>query len=212
MTENLFINLRINPQKLIPKLSNIKENIKSDSPQNIIIDYGGPNIGKPLHVGHLRPLNIGRSIYNINKVVGNKVYSDIHLGDWGMPVAQIITYCELENLKLDAISIEMLEEIYPNASEKYRTDKKFQKKAREKNKLLTSGDKLTLKNWEKISDTTISALKETLAMLNHDFDYWWGESNVNDLIPDMLENLKILGKIEKDDGAIISAEPTDPRI
>ena len=210
--KNLFINLKINAELIIEDLKNVDKHILLTKKEEIIIDYGGPNIGKPLHVGHLRPLNIGRSIYNTNKIVGNKVYSDIHLGDWGMPVAQIITYCELENLKLDAISIEMLEEIYPNASEKYRTDKKFQEKAREKNKLLTSGDKLTLKNWEKISDITISALKETLAMLNHDFDYWWGESNVNDLIPDMLENLKILGKIEKDDGAIISAESTDPRI
>jgi len=210
--KNLFINLKINAELIIENLKNVEKHVLSADKEEIIIDYGGPNIGKPLHVGHLRPLNIGRSIYNTNKMAGNKVYSDIHLGDWGMPVAQIITYCELENLKLDAISIEMLEEIYPNASEKYRTDKKFQEKAREKNKLLTSGDKLTLKNWEKISDTTISALKETLAMLNHDFDYWWGESNVNDLIPDMLENLKILGKIEKDDGAIISAESTDPRI
>ena len=72
--------------------------------------------------------------------------------------------------------------------------------------------KLTLKNWGKISDITISALKETLALLHHDFDYWWGESTVNDLIPDMLKSLESHGKIEKDDGAVISAETTDPRI
>mgnify|MGYP005989496333 CR=1 FL=1 len=210
--KNLFINLKINAELIITDLANVNKRILSTNREEVIIDYGGPNIGKPLHVGHLRPLNIGRSIYNINKVVGNKVYSDIHLGDWGMPVAQIITYCELEDLKLDDISIEMLEEIYPNASTKYKTEKKFKEKAQETNKLLTSGDKVTLKNWGKISDITISALRETLAMLHHDFDYWWGESTVNDLIPEMLKNLEIHGKIEKDDGAVISAEPTDPRI
>ena len=210
--KNLFINLKINAELIIEDLKNVDKHILLTKKEEIIIDYGGPNIGKPLHVGHLRPLNIGRSIYNTNKIVGNKVYSDIHLGDWGMPVAQIITYCELENLNLDDISIEMLEEIYPNASVKYRSDKKFKEKAQEKNKLLTSGDKLTLQNWKKISDITINALKETLAMLHHDFDYWWGESNVNDLIPDMLKSLEIHRKIEKDDGALISAESTDPRI
>ena len=210
--KNLFINLKINAELIITDLANVNKRILSTNREEVIIDYGGPNIGKPLHVGHLRPLNIGRSIYNINKVVGNKVYSDIHLGDWGMPVAQIITYCELEDLKLDDISIEMLEEIYPNASTKYKTEKKFKEKAQETNKLLTSGDKVTLKNWEKISDITISALRETLAMLHHDFDYWWGESTVNDLIPEMLKNLETHGKIEKDDGAVISAETTDPRI
>ena len=65
ITENLFINLRINPQKIIPKLSDIESNVKTESPERIIIDYGGPNIGKPLHVGHLRPLNIGRRVYLI---------------------------------------------------------------------------------------------------------------------------------------------------
>ena len=210
--KNLFINLKINAELIITDLENVNKRILSTNKEEVIIDYGGPNIGKPLHVGHLRPLNIGRSIYNINKVVGNKVYSDIHLGDWGMPVAQIITYCELENLKLDDVSIEMLEEIYPTASAKYKTEKKFKEKAQETNKLLTSGDKVTHKNWRKISDITISALRETLAMLHHDFDYWWGESTVNDLIPEMLKNLEIHGKIEKDDGAVISAEPTDPRI
>jgi arginyl-tRNA synthetase len=210
--KNLFISLKINAELIITDLENVNKRILSTNKEEVIIDYGGPNIGKPLHVGHLRPLNIGRSIYNINKVVGNKVYSDIHLGDWGMPVAQIITYCELENLKLDDVSIEMLEEIYPTASAKYKTEKKFKEKAQETNKLLTSGDKVTHKNWEKISDITISALRETLAMLHHDFDYWWGESTVNDLIPEMLKNLEIHGKIEKDDGAVISAEPTDPRI
>src|SRR6056300_311167 len=210
--KNLFINLKINAELIIENLKNVEKHVLLADKEEIIIDYGGPNIGKPLHVGHLRPLNIGRSIYNINKIVGNKVYSDIHLGDWGMPVAQIITYCELEDLKLDDISIEMLEEIYPNASVKYKTEKKLKEKAQETNKLLTSGDKVTLKNWRKISDITISALRETLAMLHHDFDYWWGESTVNDLIPEMLKNLETHGKIEKDDGAVISAETTDPRI
>ena len=209
---NFFINLKINAESILENLINVKEYIKTDNKESLIIDYGGPNIGKPLHVGHLRPLNIGKSIYNTNKIIGNRIYSDIHLGDWGMPVAQIITYCELENINFESLTIGMLEDIYPNASTKYRSDEKFKEKAQETNKKLSSGDRITILNWEKISKITINALKQTLSVLDHDFDYWWGESSVNNLIPDMLEKLKNDKKIEKDDGAFISTQPTDPRI
>tara|TARA_B110000003_G_C16646208_1_gene532166 strand:+ start:859 stop:2502 length:1644 start_codon:yes stop_codon:yes gene_type:complete len=209
---NLFINLKINAELILENLINVEEYIKTDNRESLIIDYGGPNIGKPLHVGHLRPLNIGRSIYNTNKIIGNRIYSDIHLGDWGMPVAQIITYCEVENINFESLTIEMLENIYPNASTKYRSDEEFKEQAQETNKKLSSGESITILNWEKISKITINALKQTLSVLGHEFDYWWGESSVNNLIPDMLEKLKNDKKIEKDDGAFISAQPTDPRI
>ncbi len=90
ITEKNFFNFKINLNNVQNYLENFKENVKTEHPKKIIIDYGGPNIGKPLHVGHLRTLNIGRSLYETNKLIGNSVISDIHLGDWGMPVAQII--------------------------------------------------------------------------------------------------------------------------
>jgi arginyl-tRNA synthetase len=210
--KNLFINIQINAESIIGNLENVKNNVLRDKKESVIIDYGGPNIGKPLHVGHLRPLNIGRSVYLTNKIIGNDINSDIHLGDWGMPVAQIITYCELEDFSFDELTINMLEEIYPNASKKYSTDENFKKKSQETNKKLSSGEKEIFSNWRKISELTLTSLKETLLILNHDFDYWWGESSVNDLIPDMLQNLESEGKIEKDEGAFISSQITDPRI
>ena len=212
IANNYFINLRVKAEEILPKLKDVEKTIQAAHKENIIIDYGGPNIGKPLHVGHLRPLNIGRSIYNTNKIVGNKIYSDIHLGDWGMPVAQIITYCKLENINIEDLSVEMLEQIYPKASKKYSRDEEFKHEAQATNKLLTSGDIQALKSWETISKLTLSALRKTLSILNHNFDYWWGESSVNDLIPSMLESLESDKKIEKDNGAFISAQLTDPRI
>ena len=212
IADNLFINLRIDVTKIFNKLSDVEQTVRVANPKDIIIDYGGPNIGKPLHVGHLRPLNIGRSIYLINKIIGNNIKSDIHLGDWGMPVAQIITYCELEGVDFNQLTIDMLEEIYPNASKKYSADDNFRKKSLETNKKLSSGEEEVYSKWKKISKLTLTSLKETLFTLNHDFDYWWGESSVNDLIPDMLQNLESEGKIEKDDGAFISSQITDPRI
>ena len=210
--KNLFINIQINAESIIGNLEDVKNNVLRDNKESVIIDYGGPNIGKPLHVGHLRPLNIGRSIYLTNKITGNDINSDIHLGDWGMPVAQIITYCEFEEISFDELTINMLEEIYPNASKKYSSDDNFKKKSQETNKKLSSGEKEVFSNWKKISELTLTSLKETLLTLNHDFDYWWGESSVNDLIPDMLRSLESEGKIEKDDGALISSQITDPRI
>ena len=210
--KNLFINIQINAESIIGNLEDVKNNILKDKKESVIIDYGGPNIGKPLHVGHLRPLNIGRSIYLTNKIIGNDINSDIHLGDWGMPVAQIITYCELEGISFDELTINMLEEIYPNASKKYSADDNFKKRSQETNKKLSSGEKEVFSNWKKISELTLTSLKETLLTLNHDFDYWWGESSVNNLIPDMLQSLESDGKIEKDDGAFISSQITDPRI
>ena len=210
--KNLFINIHINAESILGNLEDVKNNVLRDNKESVIIDYGGPNIGKPLHVGHLRPLNIGRSIYLTNKITGNDINSDIHLGDWGMPVAQIITYCEFEEISFDELTINMLEEIYPNASKKYSSDDNFKKKSQETNKKLSSGEKEVFSNWKKISELTLTSLKETLLTLNHDFDYWWGESSVNDMIPDMLRSLESEGKIEKDDGALISSQITDPRI
>ena len=210
--KNLFINIQINAESIIGNLEDVKNNILNDKKESVIIDYGGPNIGKPLHVGHLRPLNIGRSIYLTNKIIGNDIKSDIHLGDWGMPVAQIITYCELEEISFDELTINMLEEIYPSASKKYSSDDNFKEKSQETNKKLSSGEKEVFSDWKKISELTLTSLKETLLILNHDFDYWWGESSVNELIPDMLQNLENEGKIEKDGGAFISSQITDPRI
>ena len=103
--KNLFINIHINAESILGNLEDVKNNILREDKESIIIDYGGPNIGKPLHVGHLRPLNIGKSIYLTNKIIGNDIKSDIHLGDWGMPVAQIITYCELEKISFDELTI-----------------------------------------------------------------------------------------------------------
>ena len=88
-TELGFLNLVFNHNVLIKQITNKKSDFVNDNSQKIIFDYGGPNIGKPLHVGHMRTLNIGRSLYNIHSFIGNDVISDIHLGDWGMPLSLI---------------------------------------------------------------------------------------------------------------------------
>ena len=212
ITKNYFINIRINLDNCEKFLLNIRKDIKNKNSKNILIDYGGPNIGKPLHVGHLRSLNIGRSIKELNKIVGNKVTTDIHLGDWGMPVAQIIAFCESKDINIKSITADKLIEIYPSSSELYTNSEKFAKLAKEKNKKLNELDKETIENWKHIREASIKSMKEILDTLNHEFDLWLGESSVNELIEPMLNSLKKEGKVDFDDGALVSTQNTDPKI
>ena len=212
ITKNYFINIKINLNKSEIFLSNIKENLITSAPKKIIIDYGGPNIGKPLHVGHLRSLNIGRSLKELNKIVGHQVTTDIHLGDWGMPIAQIIAFCELENIDIKTITAEKLIDIYPRASTLYSDSEDFEKLAKQKNKELNSEEKKVIDQWSFLKNISINSIKETLLILKHDFDLWLGESDVNELIEPMIESLKKDGKLLVDDNALISSQETDPKI
>ena len=207
-----FLNLSLNHIYLMKNLTNTQSDFENEQKDKIIFDYGGPNIGKPLHVGHMRTLNIGRSLYNIHSFIGNEVVSDIPLGDWGMPIAQIITYLEKEDLKIHNLDSSQLEIIYPKASEEYKQNKEFKTRAQEINKLLNNNDQQLLKMWESIKDISIQSLEENFEILGHSFDYWLGESDVNSLIPEMIEELLKDKKIIYDDGALISAEDTDPKI
>ena len=211
ITEKNFINININLKSFFETINDLEINLQTNN-NKIIIDYGGPNIGKPLHVGHLRSLNIGRSLYEINKIAGNSVVSDIHLGDWGMPISQILTYCEINDMSPHDLDINELVEIYPQASSLYETSKTFSEKALNINKLLNNNDVNYINQWKAIKKISIYSIKETLNKLGHDFDLWLGESDVNKLIPPMLNDLKEKNKISEDDGALISNQDTDPKI
>ena len=212
ITEKYFINLKINIELFVPEIENLREAIKVKKLKRIIFDYGGPNIGKPLHVGHLRSLNIGRSLYQINKFAGHKVLNDIHLGDWGMPVAQIICYIDEHNIDLEKVKIDDLEEIYPKASELYAKDLDFKLKAQDINKQLNQKKESQIIKWKNIKDISVQSIQETLSLLGHDFDLWMGESDVNNLIPTMINRLEEKNKISIDNGAYISNFQSDPKI
>ncbi len=212
ITKNYFINLELNMTCFISYFKEIENNIKVDIPKKIIFDYGGPNIGKPLHVGHLRSLNIGRSLYNINKLAGNTVVSDIHLGDWGMPIAQILKFCAINTIDESKISIDELEEIYPKASKLYSEDVEFQNACKQLSKDLNENNQTLITKWRYIKDVSLSSIKITLKRLGHSFDYWLGESDVNNLIPQMISKLEKDKKISLDQGAYVSNEETDPKI
>ena len=212
ITETYFINLEIDIEKFVNDIDKIKKYIKVSHPKTVLFDYGGPNIGKPLHVGHLRSLNIGRSLYHIYRLAGHSVLSDIHMGDWGMPIAQIITYIEEKNIDIDNVNIGDLEKIYPEASKLYLRDDEFKELAQANNKRLNKGDSKVLKKWKKLKKISVESIKETLEELNHRFDLWMGESDVNHIIPEMVQKLESEEKISLDGGAYVSNLVSEPKI
>ncbi len=165
-----------------------------------------------MHVGHLRSLNIGRSLYKINKFVGNDVISDIHLGDWGMQIAQILTFCHIQKIKIDSLDAKKLLKIYPESASLYKKDEVFNKAAQETNKKLNDNNLEEIEKWGKIKTLSENSLRDTLNILNHSFDLWLGESDVNELIPKMINDLKENNKVKLDNEALVSTEQTDPAI
>jgi len=216
LTESGFINLTLHLSEVLKYLQKSKDEIleiiKDNKPKKYIFDYGGPNIGKSMHVGHLRPLNIGRALYNIYKISGNNCTSDIHLGDWGMPIAQILTYCYQNKIEIKYLSDENLQEIYPKASKLTSENLEFKNKVAQNLSKLNEKNEKLYDDWQIVSNITIQSIQKLLLKLNHEFDLFYGESTVVDLIPQMIENLKNNSYVKIDDGALISKEKVDPPV
>ncbi len=208
LVNNGFVNIKYSDKYLLDYMeSSIKEIQKlvlCSEPKNYFLDYGGVNIGKSMHVGHIRTLNIGRGLKNLLKFAGNKVTSDIHLGDWGMPVALILNYCYLHKIDISKITIQDLEKIYPEASILSKEDENFLKSAQELNLKLNNKDLQIYKDWEYLYKISTNEIKKTLSIFEHTFDIFEGESNANEYIEPLLKSLKSNNLIEEDDGALIA--------
>ena len=211
-----FINLTLNIEEVLKYIQKSKSEllnlIKDENPKKYIFDYGGPNIGKSMHVGHLRPLNIGRALYNMYKISGNICVSDIHLGDWGIPISQILTYCYENNIVINSLKAKDLQRIYPEASKKFSDDKDFKSKVNNNLMLLNIKDSQLINDWKLVSEITLNDIRKILLQLEHNFDLFYGESSVVDLIPEMIQTLKEQNLVKIDDGALISNENTDPPV
>jgi arginyl-tRNA synthetase len=216
-----FINLKIKDEFLARYLHGMKgdENLsvaKAKSPKTIIVDYGGPNVAKPLHIGHLRSAIIGESIKRTGRYLGHKMIGDIHLGDWGLQMGLIITELRKRQPKLAYFDDEVteypseapftigeLEEIYPCASEKSKTDEAYREEALEATKLLQQGKSGYRALWEQIMKVSKADLEKNYEKLNVDFDLWKGEADVQKYIPDMIAKMKADGDAYLDDGALV---------
>ena len=227
-----FINLKLAPEVVAEYLNEMAadENLgveKEKNPKKVIIDYGGPNVAKPLHVGHLRSAIIGESIKRIIRFKGNDVTGDIHLGDWGYQMGLIIT--ELKKRKPELpyfdesfegaypeeapFTISELEEIYPTASAYAKEHDDYREEALHATYLLQNGYKGYRAIWKHIMNVSVTDLKKNYERLSVDFDLWKGEADAQAYIPDMVEMLKEKGFAHYDEGALVVdvAEETDKK-
>ena len=186
------------------------QNYEKIEKKKVLLDYGGFNIGKALHVGHVRSLNIGRSLKKCLEFVGYEVSSDIHYGDWGVQMAQIISYIEEEKIDPQALTIEDLDLIYPKASKLSNESEVFSKIVSDTLQKLNNKDPQKMDTWKKIYEISTTEINKILVDLNYEFDLKYGESDVIDLIPGLIEKYKKLELAVIDDGALIANDKQDP--
>ncbi len=216
-----FINLNSSAAFLAEYLKEVAkdENLsipKDPSPKKIVIDYGGPNVAKPLHVGHLRAAVIGESIKRLCRTVGNEVLGDVHLGDWGLQMGLIITELKHRQPSLPyfddsqtefpteaPFTIGELEEIYPAASAKSKEDEEFKNEALEATHQLQIGKPGYRALWQHILNVSIADLKRNYDRLDVHFDLWKSESDAQPYIPDMIQKMKDDGIAHEDQGALV---------
>lgn len=217
-----FLNMKVKESFVRDYLREMKDSEKfglqmPDKPKKIIIDYGGANVAKSLHVGHLRPAIIGESVKRICRYAGHDVTGDIHMGDWGLQIGLVIT--ELQHRQPDLVyfddsyegeypaeapfTISELEEIYPTASAKSKEDAEYKAAAMEATHKLQSGVRGYRALWKHVMNVSVPDLKRNYDNLDVEFDLWKGESDVQDLIPGMVEMMKKGGYAYLSDGALV---------
>ena len=217
-----FINIKVCPYYLTLYLQDMITAEKygyeeQGKGQKIIVDYGGPNVAKPLHIGHLRSAVIGESIKRICKFAGADAIGDVHLGDWGLQMGLIIEELKVRQPELcyfdesytgeypaeAPFTISELEEIYPAASAKSKVDEEFKAKAHEATAKLQAGYAPYIALWKHILAVSVTDLKKNYENLNVDFEYWLGESDAQPYIPAMLEDMVAKGYARESMGALV---------
>lgn len=190
-----FVNIRLANDKIVDLLPNPRNYIRKAEQQTFIVDSGGPNIAKPMHVGHLRSLVIGDSLARILRFLGHRVIKDIHYGDWGFQMGLLIAWEE------DATTIEALQEIYPKAAQLAKDDPSFKRKAQRATVALQNGEELALTKWKAMRALTEASVGVDCQSLGVSFDEYLGESDSMPMVPTVAD---LLSLIESDGAQIVS--------
>ena len=222
-----FINLRVSAAALSDRASEIASDprvgaLSAAEARRVIIDYGGPNVAKPMHVGHLRSAIIGEALKRIYRFRGDEVWGDAHFGDWGFQMGLIIVAVSDMNPawkavgegndespdfsadpRLADLDLEVLDRLYPLAAAQAKTDPEYRDRARKATADLQAGKPGYRRLWSRFHDVSRTALQREFHALGVDFDLWKGESDVDSLIAPMVETLKQKGLLEADQGALI---------
>lgn len=216
-----FINITFSDEELINHVNELKENInlnyENDNPKKIFMDYGGANVAKALHVGHLRSANIGEALKRLAVALGNEAIADAHLGDWGRPIGLVMLEIQKRNPELpyfdesfegeypsaSPVTNDDLMELYPYASNKAKEDEEYMEEARIMTAKFQDGEKGLMALWHHIMDVSKTDIKRIYDRLNTTFEVWEGESDGNQYIPEMMEYIENKGLVEDSQGAKI---------
>ena len=201
-----FINLHISDAFLASYLSEEAEadkfGLETEKPEKVVVDYGGPNVAKPLHIGHLRAAIIGEAVKRLSKYIGNDTLGDIHMGDWGLQMGLIIAEMQARGMERMP-TLDELSEIYPAASEKSKNDEAFKNIAMDITYQLQHGNGKYLEIWRHIMDISVADLKHNYDKLNVSFEVWKGESDADPYIAPMVEKMKQDGYAYESQGALV---------
>lgn len=215
-----FINLSLTDEALLAAVAEIAADPhlgipQAEAPQTVVIDYGGPNVAKPLHIGHLRSAIIGEAIKRLTRVCGHTAVGDVHLGDWGTPMGLVIT--ELHDRHPDwrcfapdfdpatdtvpALDAASLNEIYPFASARKKEDEDFRDRAHQATFDLQNGKPGYLALWKEILKVSVGDIRQAYDKLNVSFEYWYGESDADKYVPELMDILTDKALLRPSEGA-----------
>ena len=202
-----FINMTLSDEFInnnIRLISNDdKFGIKNSPVENYVMDYGGPNVAKPLHVGHMRTAIVGESIKRIIRYKGNNVICDTHLGDYGLQLGQVIYGIKQEGKTIDDIDINFLDYIYPKMSGLCKENEEVKSKCAQITKELQDGNPEYRELWKKIMQVSVSDIKGIYDYLDVNFDYWYGESDAYKYLDETTNILESKNLLEDSEGAKI---------
>ena len=217
-----FINITVSDEFLLGyvKQALADENLgipQAEKPETVVLDYGGPNVAKPLHIGHLRSAVIGEALKRLVRATGRKTISDVHLGDWGLQMGLVMAELQerhpewacfaedfdAENFAGVDLDAESLNVIYPFASAKSKENDDFKQKARAVTAKLQKGDPGYTALWREIIRISVADMKKNYENLNVDFDYWYGESDAEKYVPELLDVLNEKGLLHESQGAMV---------
>lgn len=202
-----FINITLSNEfinTILIKMNNTEKfGLLQDKQETFILDYGGYNIAKPLHIGHLRPTIIGETIKRIIKYKGHKVIADVHLGDYGLQMGQVIYGIKRDNIKTEEITIDYLNKIYPEISGLCKENEEIKEKCATITKELQEGNQEYKIIWDKILEVSIEDAKKLCDYLGVSFDLWEGESDAYKYLPETEKILREKNLLELSEGALV---------
>lgn len=213
-----FLNIKINNNLICNVLRKMSNNNKfniqlPEKSETFVVDYCGANVAKPLHVGHMRTTIVGESIARIIRFMGHKTICDVHLGDYGLQIGEVIYAILEDKIPLEDIDINYLDVAYPKMSARCKEDEKLKEECARITKELQDGNEEYRKLWKKILDVSVEDIKKNCNYLGAKFDYWYGESDAYPYIPKIEKILNEKGLLRQSEGALVVdvEEPTDKK-